>query len=632
MLAAGVSDIATTSVRDALPTAAVTVRTSDAATVDRDAAIGVDCVVLGDDDGTVDAVDRLAAIRDVRPDVPVVFVPTDPTQGVATDAVSHGVDAYLPADTVDEPPSELADAVVDVLPLSGALPDGEDAAAAADAGTCGRPGTTADGGRTTAPLPTADDPFDHRPGVPDEPSDLVDAAPVANRLVELAPDAMFVADIETQAVLDVNQAAADALGYAPETLRGVHVTELHPGDAAELMAHVDGFLDDSDRAVDPRFDALDGLELQTRRGETVPVALRADTVTVDGRTLVVAVFRDVSDERERIEALERTERRLRNVTDAAFDIVFRLDADGLFERVSGTVEAVLGYEPGELAGEPFSAVVADSDGQRALDAFARARDGKRVSELQLAVVAADQRRRRVEVNLVPVVVDGEVRGLEGAARDVTRQYQRERLLSVLNRVLRHNVRNAATVLTGHGDALASADLDPDARSHVDAIRETSTDLVALGEKSARLRRAARNDDGTASVDAATAVRSAVSRRGLDPEKLTVGGTAAVTVGGELEFAVHELLANAVEHAGEVTAVAVEPHDAFVTVAVVDDGDGLPEQDRRVLEGAEESPLEHGSGLGVWLVNWITSTGGGHVRVDTDDDGTRVELHLAKADT
>jgi signal transduction histidine kinase len=105
----------------------------------------------------------------------------------------------------------------------------------------------------------------------------------------------------------------------------------------------------------------------------------------------------------------------------------------------------------------------------------------------------------------------------------------------------------------------------------------------------------------------------------------------VNVGGELEFAVHELLANAIEHGGDVTSVAVEERDAFVAVTVVDDGDGLPEQDRRVLEGAEESPLEHGSGLGVWLVNWITTTGGGHVTVDTGAHGTRVELELPKAD-
>lgn len=628
VLAAGLPATAKTGVRDALSAADVAVRTRDADAVDRNAALGVDCVVLGDDDGSTDAIERLAAIREVRPEVPVVLVPTDPGQRVATDAVAHDVDAYLPAETVDDTPDELTDAVLDAAPL----PDDVDASAMRDATeTEADAGTTADGGRTTAPIPTADDPFDHRPGVPHGASELEDAAPVANRLVELAPDAMFVADRQTQAVLDVNQAAADVLGYAPETLRGVHVTELHPGDPADLMAQVDGVLDDRDAAVEPRFDALDGLEFRTRRGETVPVALRADTVTVDDRTLVVAVFRDVSDERERIEALERTERRLRNVTDAAFDIVFRVDADGVFESVSGTVEAVLGYEPADLVGEPFSTVIADEDGDRAFDAFARARDGDRVSELQLTVVATDQRRRHIEVNIVPVVVDGDVRGLEGAARDVTRQYQRDRLLSVLNRVLRHNVRNAATVLTGHSDVLADAPLDASLETHVDAIRETSTDLVALGEKSARLRRAARNHDGTTDADAATAVRSAVERSELDPTVLSVDGTGVVNVGGELEFAVHELLSNAIEHGGDVTTVAVEEREQSVTVTVVDDGGGLPEQDRRVLEGAQESPLEHGSGLGVWLVNWITSTGGGDVTVDTGDDGTHVELELAKAD-
>jgi two-component sensor histidine kinase len=50
----------------------------------------------------------------------------------------------------------------------------------------------------------------------------------------------------------------------------------------------------------------------------------------------------------------------------------------------------------------------------------------------------------------------------------------------------------------------------------------------------------------------------------------------------------------------------------------------------VLETGRETPLEHGEGLGLWLVNWIVTGLGGTVTANTDD-GTTVRLSLPVAD-
>jgi signal transduction histidine kinase len=67
----------------------------------------------------------------------------------------------------------------------------------------------------------------------------------------------------------------------------------------------------------------------------------------------------------------------------------------------------------------------------------------------------------------------------------------------------------------------------------------------------------------------------------------------------------------------------------VTFEIADSGPGIPEYELDVLD-ARESSLEHGSGLGLFVVNWGVSTLGGDVAFDATDDGTRVLVTLPGA--
>lgn len=59
----------------------------------------------------------------------------------------------------------------------------------------------------------------------------------------------------------------------------------------------------------------------------------------------------------------------------------------------------------------------------------------------------------------------------------------------------------------------------------------------------------------------------------------------------------------------------------VEVGVADDGPGIPDHERAVLEDGRETPLEHGSGLGLWIVVWKS---GGAVEFEPNDpEGTVV---------
>lgn len=66
-------------------------------------------------------------------------------------------------------------------------------------------------------------------------------------------------------------------------------------------------------------------------------------------------------------------------------------------------------------------------------------------------------------------------------RDVTERKNREQRLSVLTRVLRHNLRNDMNLVNGHASTLAEQ-LEGDAAERAAEIESVAIDLVELSEK------------------------------------------------------------------------------------------------------------------------------------------------------
>lgn len=92
----------------------------------------------------------------------------------------------------------------------------------------------------------------------------------------------------------------------------------------------------------------------------------------------------------------------------------------------------------------------------------------------------------------------------------------------------------------------------------------------------------------------------------------------------LERALIELLENAAEYGYSRVSIEIAADESTVRVEITNDGAKLPPPERGVLVGAEETPLEHGSGIGLWLVYWIVAHHGGDIDVDVSD-GTAISL-------
>ena len=235
------------------------------------------------------------------------------------------------------------------------------------------------------------------------------------------------------------------------------------------------------------------------------------------------------------------------------------------------------------------------------------------------------------VELVGRVVETEL-----TVQEYTRKLQnRDKLLATLNRVLRHNLRNDLNVILGHVRSLAE-ELDAEPSERADVVARTASDLVDLGAEARELVSLLTDKTPPEPRDVVSMVEAVAADLRVDGPPGTVEVSAppeAWTLGTDhLRRAFFELVDNALRYAGPAPTVTFDVDrqgDDSVTVTVTDDGPGLPQSEREILRGREESQLSHGQGLGLWMVHWAVTDVGGTVAVD--DDGSAVTLTLREVE-
>ena len=222
-------------------------------------------------------------------------------------------------------------------------------------------------------------------------------------------------------------------------------------------------------------------------------------------------------------------------------------------------------------------------------------------------------------------------GVYDARRVRAQQLAKEqRKLSVLNRVIRHNLRNETTVLGGHASIVAEGVDDPDLRESAETVARSASVIGGLAEDAKRLQAAfERRPDERGPVDVESLVADAAdAARRAGAETVETDVEPCVALADErLATAVEELATNAPEHGADEVTVSARERDGDVTIAVADDGPGLHETESRVITGRDpETQLEHASGLGLWIVRATADAFDGWLAIETSgaDDGASVD--------
>ena len=253
-------------------------------------------------------------------------------------------------------------------------------------------------------------------------------------------------------------------------------------------------------------------------------------------------------------------------------------------------------------------------------------------------------------------VGGTITGVQASRRRESSQELEERnnRLTLLNRVLRHEGLNGLNIVRGYAELVGTDDGTqadgtgrPDERLETDgakadggsertadaadAIRRSADRINDAVDELARLSR----PSGTGPIELSEVLESCVAdarRQYPHAEIELVDDTdaPAVVATRRVEHLFEHLIANAVEHNDAETPpveVIVACDWNAVNVTVADDGDGLPERQRRILlDGTLPEYDDPASGFGLTIVRLLATESSADITVTEGiDDGVGVSL-------
>ncbi len=111
-------------------------------------------------------------------------------------------------------------------------------------------------------------------------------------LIELAADAIFVADVESGKIIDCNQKACSLIGKDKQQIIGLHQSQLHP---PEKLADYQVLFQQA--AAEGKTLVPDVLVLHSN-GYTTPVDISCNAFELDGKMVMVGLFHDISERKQ----------------------------------------------------------------------------------------------------------------------------------------------------------------------------------------------------------------------------------------------------------------------------------------------------------------------------------------------
>lgn len=436
----------------------------------------------------------------------------------------------------------------------------------------------------------------------------------------------------------------------------------------------------------PEFDALEAIEILRRYESGVPFILvtgaLSEEIAVECMkrgavdyimkstlkrlpSAVMNALRNRATEQQAVETeetLRARERQYRTIAEHTRDLIYILDAQGMFTYVSPSFRQALGYDPSTLVGKKAFAFIHPEDKTAARNAFRSApgnghehavpfryktQDGKwRVFE---SVVSWAVDEKGAKIQAVVVARDIEDRRV---LEDRVRQAQKMEAVGRLAGGVAHDFNNLLTAINGYSELLLrSLDARDPRRGDVEEIKETAARAAALTQQLLAFSRRQITQPSVFDMNVVVGRLEKMLRRliGEDIALKTVLGPALHRTRADtaqLEQVVINLSVNArdaMPQGGtlilETANVAVGPDDEvptgdYVRLTVTDTGCGMePEVAEHLFEPFfTTKEKKRGSGLGLSTVYGILQQAGAHIRVTTaPNKGTSFRLYFPKVD-
>ncbi|MEK7249430.1 MAG: PAS domain S-box protein, partial [Bacteroidota bacterium] len=251
-------------------------------------------------------------------------------------------------------------------------------------------------------------------------------------LFENSPNAIFITDPESFAILDCNSKASLMNGYERDELIGQSINLLHTPEIATMLEESVSHKKQTESLRSGGM-TVEGIH-RRKDGSLFPIESSMCLIMLGGREVVIGIDRDISERKRAEEAVRQSQQNYENLVGSIDGIVWEADATTFqFTFVSQQAERLLGYPIERWLTEPtfWKDHIYSDDREWAVALCVSATADKRHHDFEYRMITADGRIVWLR-DIVSVIVENDLPvKLRGVMVDVTERKQRDVELRLL---------------------------------------------------------------------------------------------------------------------------------------------------------------------------------------------------------
>lgn len=315
-------------------------------------------------------------------------------------------------------------------------------------------------------------------------------------------------------------------------------------------------------------------------------------------------------------------------------------ADGTILDANEQFETLLGYTTEELRALSVEAYTANTYPYS---------DSEFRNRLQASVAGTPQqftwRAKRADGKLIWVQVHLSRQDIasrpyvRAEVRDITSQYETRQREELFWRVIRHNLRNEASVILGNISQIEQHAGTGPVQAAASTIQRRAENLGTIADSVKEIEQAVSNTDTQYTLRHATAaVRDVVNNVVADYPGVEITLEERAEMGIQIDeafsHALTEALENAIIHSDEAeptisVSIGPSPNTGRVEICIEDTNPQIPENELDALfTPTETTSTSHGSGVGLFVMKWCVESLGGEINYETREPrGNALYMYL-----
>jgi PAS domain S-box-containing protein len=450
-------------------------------------------------------------------------------------------------------------------------------------------------------------------------SEQLGTEPIYRRAMNAAPVGITIADAtrEDEPLIYISDEFTELTGYSEAEALGQNCRFLQGPETQE-------------NPVVTMREAIDAKEpvtvlLRNYRKDGSMFWNRVTIIPIRGKTGDVTHLLGYQEDVSEMKMYEQEKTLFEKQAEAAPYAMLITNRDGVIEYVNTAFERMTGYRSTEAIGQNPRLLKSNKQDPAFYDKLWETITAGEIWEEELINRRKSGELYRVKQTIVPIQNDaGKITHFAAIERDISETVFTEQVMDVVNRILRHNLRTSINVIDGYTDLLEGDLEDPQQLAAVEAISNRTEHLEKLSEKAGDIRVLFEDRGKQQLVDVSTIVGYINNcQKEHDEATITVSveieDDVAIKNGPLLELAINESVENAVLHKEDGRPrigikLTKEDDPPQLRIDIADNGSGIPQEEWDVITANQETPLNHGSGIGLWLIYWCVTALGGSIEM------------------